>query len=711
MIKYEIQKKQILISFPRDHSLEQRVMTQEINGCLLRTNKLDALLDSFTSLLTGLESTNEHRIRLFFVFIGFLSSEGLAIPQTQQAWQSSLLFFFRYYFSNSKSQAGIRSRKSFWRDYLATPFRRLQALGAIPSSVVIPCTKNLREVSASSTTGSNLIGQVLRRRIGQPREIEKLIVKIDPYATDEAYLDQVQESIEGAIDELRNICSKHFYALENNRILFNDIGKHISDEKVAYYLENKDWYYTPDKSESRGVQVHRLNVSYNNGMSLWFALIRYLLNNPNSDPQCLDTATLVELGVFPCTSNVSRSLSRLKEAIQKYSHFETSVFKNKLAWRTVLRHVGIMQPCDIYALAALLIMDNPKLNSESLLRAKVLNVRGKSLLMLTDNADKLLFSVDKPRAGSRKYTVLGGISKKIIEFILEVTNPLRKILKLQNSSFSRYLFLTVTPHRGISFPFEKVTLPGAFSGKGNNISLSDLYPSTQCDFLDWQANVNLSSIRNTMGVLKWFETGSIEEMSRTLGNKKRTTIEHYLPPQLLRLWSARIIRRFQNTLILLACHDESWLMDAVDFTTPTQMKHFICQLLFSYEKGSSPIADEIHKCFGESSVCIKDGITDSTVKILRHGNIRLSSNALAALYAFADPLTQRYSNDVDSLYFIELAQMLHHGLSNKEIISQICSEPSDKVMEIQKRALNLAPKWQKLMNNAALTHGWGDIDE
>ncbi|WP_214653406.1 hypothetical protein, partial [Vibrio anguillarum] len=112
--------------------------------------------------------------------------------------------------------------------------------------------------------------------------------------------------------------------------------------------------------------------------------------------------------------------------------------------------------------------------------------------------------------------------------------------------------------------------------------MSELYPEIAGH------NVSLSSLRNTMGVLRWFESGSIREMAKTLGNTERVTLENYIPPVLLKMWNNRIIRRFQQTLIILSAYDEDYLIEVSDFQSMADLSYFMAQMFFCSERGRSP---------------------------------------------------------------------------------------------------------------------------
>jgi hypothetical protein len=199
-----------------------------------------------------------------------------------------------------------------------------------------------------------------------------------------------------------------------------------------------------------------------------------------------------------------------------------------------------------------------------------------------------------------------------------------------------------------------------------------------------------------MGVLKWFETGSIREMSRRLGNTTRVVLEHYLPPALLHAWNTRIIRRFQNTLIVLAAHDEDYLLDVTDFTTVADLQHFIAQLVIEFPGTSSPLAKEVQERLG--SVIFEGrngddmGVPDGLL------NIRLSPTSLSYLYAFSDfamnELTEEALTQVDPqsnlapAQFVDLARLIRHACEN-ELVASDLSEILDlsRLRKVHKDAL------------------------
>jgi hypothetical protein len=202
-----------------------------------------------------------------------------------------------------------------------------------------------------------------------------------------------------------------------------------------------------------------------------------------------------------------------------------------------------------------------------------------------------------------------------------------------------------------------------------------MYPELEKQGLT-RGSLDLRRLRTTVGVLRWFETGSVLEMGRALGNTAQVALEHYLPPALLAAWNIRIVRRFQNTLIVLAAHEEDHLLDVTDFCSLTDLLHFMEQLVSDHPGGSSPIANAIHTRLGarvptgQSEMPIVD---DGRGRLL---NIRCSVRSLAYLYAFDDyvthlPASKREEVDpstgLSAQAFIDVSRMIRHACEAPEV--------------------------------------------
>ena len=110
-------------------------------------------------------------------------------------------------------------------------------------------------------------------------------------------------------------------------------------------------------------------------------------------------------------------------------------------------------------------------------------------------------------------------------------------------------------------------------------------------------------------------------------------MKNYIPESLLNAWNERIIRRFQNTLLILAAAKEDYLLNAVDLRTTSDLNHFIAQLIFENGPEDSPISKKIHELFGQRYTF---SLPSDTHDMARDGllYVRLSSESLAILIGY-----------------------------------------------------------------------------
>lgn len=241
-----------------------------------------------------------------------------------------------------------------------------------------------------------------------------------------------------------------------------------------------------------------------------------------------------------------------------------------------------------------------------------------------------------------------------------------------------------------------------------------MYPELQKAGLT-RGVLSLSKVRNTMGVLRWFETGSIQEMSRCLGNSDRVVLEHYIPSSLIEEWNTRIIRRFQNTLIILACKDEDFLLDVTDFLTMDELINFTSQLVIEYKKGTSPIANLIHNF---SSGLPDKKVEDDTAVL----NINLSSNGIAYLYAFheftlknisqIEKINQSSAISDSAKALINLSSFIKHACESNAISPALRDIIDyESLMLVHRKALKLKDILLEQFDNMHLSHSFWGADE
>ncbi|USX15334.1 hypothetical protein NHH88_05975 [Oxalobacteraceae bacterium OTU3CAMAD1] len=316
-----------------------------------------------------------------------------------------------------------------------------------------------------------------------------------------------------------------------------------------------------------------------------------LILKTSADVDCLSAKALQVHPAFHTRFAHKRSAIALQQ-IRSMSALTDHQFEAQTALTLFMRFVGVLSPLDIAVACAILIREHPNFNPESLITARILNARGRSYLHTTDHGRGQIFSVDKPRAGCRKYAVLSPLSVKVLKHVLRCTDPVRNLLKASGSKFWRHLFVGSAGRELGHLEVSAKQLNGS-----TKYSLCRYYPELEESGLV-QGTLDFAKLRATVGMLTWFETGSLTLVSRKLGNSYRVALENYIPKEIRRLWNERVIRRFQNILILLASADREHNIRLSDIATIQDLNSFLAQLTYDFAPGSSVIADEIERKYG-----------------------------------------------------------------------------------------------------------------
>ncbi|CAE6752893.1 hypothetical protein [Paraburkholderia nemoris] len=648
----------LLDSDKKENPSKKKFSSSNLN---LTEEELRRICTAMTLLLDGKSLATQRNY--LFMFLGplleYFRSSGSKLPTTSDEWQVFLLYFFQFYLTDSYSTASVSTRIRSWKTTIVGILEFWMAEELLPFDAVIPKI-NLKKVR-SETASQKLLGDSEDTPTIFSVAPQKILVKVDFAAPSADYLDEIQRSCQEKINVIKGICLAHWDALVHDKRKGDSFAKLISPTDITDVIQSNR--YT---AQIKGGSASPL-ASHTHPLGHAWALAvgkQLLLRGESRD--CISKKSLVASKFFP-----KRTINRTGYKIfSEQATMPESALNQLASYERYFRFLGILSVLDSAAACALLTIEHPEFTSDAIRNARLLNARGKSYLLFTDNSESSIFSVDKPRAGKRKTVALTPIAQQLLKDIIELTTPIRSVLKRAGEKGWRYLFLGFG-RGGRLGPLDLTAKH--LNGIHNTGSLCRLYPS----LLDHGLTVgtfDYRRIRTTMGVLRWFETGSIHQMSRRLGNSKRVVLEHYLPAALLHAWNTRIIRRFQNTLIVLAAHHEKYLLDATDFSSILDLQHFIAQLILDYPGNSSPLAKEVqtrlHQKFSQ-----RGNLEDS---ILSDGvlNIQLSATSLTYLYAFSDFVVNKFNFDelsrVDSQtklspsQFVGLARLIRHACENEK---------------------------------------------
>lgn len=643
-------------------------------------------------------------------FFKYLSEKHLNLPtkDSDSGWTLFLVNFFIFYLTDTKwGNRSLKTRINGWRNCMLL-LNLLKERRMIPLHVPVPKLVDRNQQVAFEYTRQNVVGQNSSTNAKDPEHnnrenINKLVLDLSYAKDSDAYLEDIEIDLSHRIKAIDKICSDHWTTMKAIHQSGRELISQISQDQLKNVLSN-NLFRVKIAGTYRNRTTYLTNARNKDGVAWSLALLNHTLLNSN-DPNALASSKITQYPFF--ASSVS-PLPFLKRQLCALGGGSSSYFSVNV----IHRHLGLLHVTDCAAACALLTIDHPQFTSESLQECKLLTVNNKYHLITTDESDYKIFSVDKPRAKNIKRVVLTPRSKSIVDYIIKMTEPIRNIMKRNGDPNWRYLFLVSS--NGILKASSNRVIMRALNDI-NGLSLYRLYRESFQYNTIASESLTLSRIRNTMGVLEWFKTGQVRSMSKKLGNSERVCLEHYIPPWLLKKWNERLVRRFQQTLILLAAHNEPYLLEVSDFSTVSDLVSFITQRVVTTQRGSDPISD-----------AISDRLSPKTNKLEYEDSVNselgvnLSPESLCILYTFSDwakdTLTEQeiyYKDPVSGISpytLIQLSTLLSHMIGSQSddpvdnaIRSHVQGDSAKNLSNIHEKALWMLPEYRKRFNSFSVS--------
>lgn len=711
-MRYEIKNELVTFYLDNPKRAAETTATQSFAGSGLSEQQIIPLLDSLVKKFRGqsLGSQQSVTTKVLRPIFAHFQATGSSWPATSADWQLAVFRFFQFFLADTSwSQARTGSRMRLWQTMIGGLLEFFKDEEIIPRDVVIPIIQ--REKIQSLAKDQPLLGQPLANLADVRTQPQKLLVSINFGITDADYLDAVEKKCRHLVLVIRDTCLAHWDGLVRDGETGRQQAKQVTDAEIDEAIATGRYGVPRPKG---GNQTHYASPTLPQGHAWALAFVRRTLADA-TDIGC------VSLDILRASPFFQKRLLCTNRANESYTALDALTAMTQEAWQALpiparfYRFAGLLSNLDAAAACCLLSIEHPEFTSESLKDAKLLNVRGKPYLLLTDDNDYSIISIDKPRAGQRKSVVLTSVSQELVMDILRWTAPVREVLRRAGDKTWRYLFVGVTRRNGMNGFLGIVEGTSCYlTGGSSSIGLTTLYPELLQNGLS-KGSFDYRRLRNTLGVIRWFETGSILEMSRRLGNTRKVALEYYLPPALLQAWNTRIIRRFQNTLIVLAAHDEPYLLDVADFSNMGDLQHFIAQLIVDYPARTSPLADEVQRRLGSeqqreaASLALTPGLL----------NVRLSPRSLGLLYSYSDLALRMLAPDeldkVDVLsglsprQFTAMATLLRHAAGSNTIHPSL-SESLDVPLlkQVHGEALAIQVGLDAQFARLAIKHCWAE---
>lgn len=707
-MRYEVSDETLTFYLDNPKRAEEAIAAQSFAGSGLSGRQIVPLAESVLKKYRGAALGTQRSLTTDFFrpFFSYFETQKTQWPKDSTDWQIAIYGFFQFYLSDMCwSQARAKFRMRAWQVRIGGLLRFLIEEEVIPRDVVIPDIDQQRmRVLAKD---QSLLGQLSARPSALADPPKKLLVDVSFGMADAEYLNNVENKCRKLVGIIRDTCQGHWDRLMKDGETGRALAQSVTDSLIEKEMAEKRFGSISETSHCKCLYA---SAAHPQGHNWALAITRYKIATDST----IDCVSVPTLRASPFFRNASfghekdqfkalRELTALTPEQQKVVQIPAQFY----------RFARLLSNIDAAAACCLLTIEHPEFTSESLRDAKLLNVHGKPYLLLTDSGDLSIFSVDKPRAGNRKAVVLTPRSQRLVQDILEWTAPVRELLKRAGDKTWRYLFLGVKQREGKNGILGVVESRSMYLNGGNGTTaLTTLYPVLSQNGLN-RGSFDFRRLRNTLGIIRWFETGSILEMSRRLGNTRKVALEHYLPPALLHAWNTRIIRRFQNTLIVLAAHDEPYLLEVTDFSTMSDIQHFIAQLVVDYPARTSPLADEVQVRMGTNANSGK-ATSATSLGLL---NVRLSPKSLAFLYSYSE-LSRKVlaANELEKVdvmsglapqQFIDMATLLRHAAETGSIhVSLSESLDVSLLKQIHGEALAMQVGISAQFEQIAIKHRW-----
>ncbi len=399
-----------------------------------------------------------------------------------------------------------------------------------------------------------------------------LLVPLSIHLSDDAYLTQYEERLNIAIDAFKHCAEKEIRRL----VRYYHLGQ--------AYIESVDYQKIKTTLDERRQATEERR--YNGAMYLDPISNKHFFDIDGGDHQVVRNLVAMvhhEMGGLP-----SPWISKKVVVGPSHWRFVSKYGKNKL-----LPYLGILSSRTATPFLVLLLLENPRLNVEALLNAKLTDKYGKTLLLSKagESGESIRITVNKPRAHSQKHNILSPKSLDVVYWLIKFTEPVRQYL-IRNGKHeeARWLWLGITTAKHYDYGrLSQGQLAKGFQSQPSirrlqerDTRTSSFVPS-HIELKQWQWKTSLRSLRVSKGVSVWLRSnGDPVKAAQAFGHQGlQVTLDNYIPKAIQETMYERQIRRWQNIIICAAASTQPYLLEATDFYTKEQLHEFLSGLLSS----------------------------------------------------------------------------------------------------------------------------------
>lgn len=247
--------------------------------------------------------------------------------------------------------------------------------------------------------------------------------------------------------------------------------------------------------------------------------------------------------------------------------------------------LGLPTADKLFPYQCLLVIQHPEITPSFLHKFALFDDKGDFIGFVKNDtgANLIGFKDRKGKKRSEQIIELTAESQQWIEEIIEITEPLRKLLRKEENPIWKELFISC----GQGFSPLGSSAPPVWNRSKFEKSpkvYEDLRPQfapyehmLRCDLQQFIERVTLTTIRSSCGVEVYLRTKSVVEMSKALGHTRYDAelLKRYLPDAILSFFQSRWIRIFQRSFICEAMKDSPYLLEATDFSNMDELHTFL----------------------------------------------------------------------------------------------------------------------------------------
>lgn len=271
--------------------------------------------------------------------------------------------------------------------------------------------------------------------------------------------------------------------------------------------------------------------------------------------------------------------------------------------------LGIINGLSLLPFAILIIIEHPQITTTFLNDLELYDKNGKMTgLVHLDRSSYLTgYKMRRGAANAEQRIKLNSVSLGLVNEILSLTSPLRRIAHLNRGTHGGRLFLVHRSKTARSLPVA-VSFASVASYNAAEIAL-DIARRTGVDPARAKRLaklLSLRSIRATMAVLHLRDTGSLEQTAEAIGHKDALPklMDHYIPESLHGFLKSRWIRIFQTGIIVEAMQGSPLLFEASGLADLQQLDAFLKNHALNLADAETPVDACTPEDEREALVCI-----------------------------------------------------------------------------------------------------------